>query len=43
MIATITTAPITADLSGEVPPGGTNTEARETDKVLKVILEKVGV
>ena len=43
MIATITTTPITADLSGGVPPGGTKTEAREADKALKVILEKIGV
>lgn len=43
MIATITTTPITADLSGGVPPGGMTTEARETDKALPEILEKIGV
>ncbi len=43
MINTMTTTPITADLSGGVPPGGMRTEARETDKVLTLILEKVGV
>ncbi|MCF8198953.1 MAG: hypothetical protein K9J42_09325 [Sulfuritalea sp.] len=43
MMTTITTTPITADLSGGVPPDGTKTEARETDKALKEILEKLGV
>lgn len=43
MITTITTTPITADPSGGVAPGGTKTEARETDKALKEILEKIGV
>lgn len=39
----MTTTPITADLSGGVPPGGTKTEARETDTALKKILEKIEV
>jgi hypothetical protein len=43
MIAIMTTTPITADLSGGVPTGEMGTEARETDKVLKKILEKIGV
>jgi hypothetical protein len=43
MITIMTTTPITADLSGSVPPSGMRTEARETDKVLTLILEKVGV
>lgn len=43
MITIMTTTPITADLSSEVPPGGMKTEAREANKVLKVILEKTGV
>jgi hypothetical protein len=42
MITIMTTTPITADLSGGVPPGGTKTEARETDEALKEILEKIG-
>jgi len=43
MMTTITTTPITADLSGGVPLGGMKMEARETDKALKEILEKIGV
>jgi hypothetical protein len=43
MMTTITTIPITADLSGGVPPSGTKTKVRETDKALKEILEKIGV
>lgn len=43
MMTTITTTPITADLSFGVLPSGTKTEARETDKALKVTLEKIGV
>lgn len=43
MTTTITTTPITADLSRGVSPSGTKTEARETDKALKEILEKIGV
>lgn len=41
MATTITTTPITADLFGGVPPGGTKTEAREPDGALKEILEKI--
>lgn len=43
MITIMTTTPITADLSGGVPPGGMKTEAREADKALKEILEKIEV
>ncbi|MDK9703896.1 MAG: hypothetical protein OEL20_12220 [Sulfuritalea sp.] len=43
MITIIATTPITAGLSGGVATGGTKTEARETDKALKEILEKIGV
>ncbi|MCZ7655740.1 MAG: hypothetical protein M5R42_17990 [Rhodocyclaceae bacterium] len=43
MTTTITTTPITADLSGSVPPGGTKTEKRETDKALRGILKQLGV
>ena len=43
MTTIITTTPITAELSGGVPPGGTKTEAREADKALNEILEKIGV
>ena len=43
MMTTITTAPITADLSGGVTPGGTKTEARKADKALKEIMEKIGI
>lgn len=43
MITFMTTTPITADLSGGVPPGRTKTEVREADKALKVIPEKIGV
>lgn len=43
MMTTITTTPITADLSGGVPPSGMKTEAWETDKALKEILEQIGV
>ena len=43
MIAIMTTTPITADLSGRVPPGGTKTEVRETNEAVKEILEKLGV
>jgi len=39
----MTTIPITADLSGGVPPGGPKTAAREVDKALKVIQEKNGI
>lgn len=42
MIATITTTPITADLSGGASPSGIKTEVRETDKVMKESLEKIG-
>lgn len=43
MTTTITTTPITADLSGGVPPGVMKTETWEMDKALKEILEKIGV
>ena len=39
----ITTTSIPAGLSGSAPLGGTKTKARETDKALKEILEKIGV
>ena len=43
MITIMTTTPITADLSGGLPPSGTKTEVREADRALKEILEKIGV
>lgn len=43
MITIMTTTPITADLSGGVPPGGTKTAARETHKALRGILKQLGV
>lgn len=43
MMTTITTTPITDCLSGGVTPGGTKTAAREVDKALKEILEKIGI
>ncbi len=43
MMTTITTTPITADLSGGITLGGTKTAARETDKALKETLEKIGI
>ncbi|WP_158006059.1 hypothetical protein [Acidithiobacillus thiooxidans] len=43
MMTTITTTQITADLSSGITPGGTKTEAWETDKALKVIQEKIGI
>lgn len=39
----MSSTPITADLSGGVPPGGMKTEARETDKALRGILKQLGV
>ena len=42
MTTTITTTPITPDLSGGVSPSGMKTEAQETDEALKEILEKIG-
>ncbi|MBU2839411.1 hypothetical protein HF670_07505 [Acidithiobacillus thiooxidans] len=43
MMTTITTTPIRADLSGGVTLSGTKTAAREVDKALKEILEKIGI
>lgn len=43
MMTTITTIPITDCLSGGVTLGGTKTAAREVDKALKEIMEKIGI